>query len=154
MDIFDDLVGAGADEGPLSSATSTAAVSAGVLVVGEVAPTGQSLHAEEQVYLRTAGIPQIIFEALDPDTGEIAFQNAEEYRQAMGSLVPVSIDAALAWCGVRVGAVFEAHRAELEEAYLTAVEAAGPRRQPPGPDAVQLRARMPNTTGRDRGQSR
>jgi hypothetical protein len=152
MDIFDDLVGGGADEGPLGSATSAASVSVCVLVVPEKAPTGQSMHVEEMVYQRTASIPQVIFESIDPETGEVAFENEIEFRQAMDSMAPVSINAALAWSTERVGAVFHAHRAELEETFLAALKSAGPTRQAPGADAVQPRARMPHSTGTSRGQ--
>lgn len=147
-DIFDELMG-GADEGPLGNAVSAASASVCVLVVPENAPTGQFMHVEEMVYQRTAGIPQVIFEAVDPDIGDVVFENEPEFRLAMDSLTPVSIDAALAWCGERVGSVFDAYRAELEEAYFAALESAGPTRQAPGVDAVQPRARMPHSTGRE-----
>ncbi|MET4290936.1 hypothetical protein ABIB06_002439 [Bradyrhizobium sp. LB8.2] len=148
-DIFDDLIGGGADEGPLGNTVSAALVSAHVLVVPDKSPTGQCMHVEERVYLRTAGVPQVVFEAVDPDTGEVAFENETQFRLAMDSLTSVSVDTALTWSVERVSAVFDAHRDELEEAYFAGLESAGPRQQAPGADAVQPRARMPHTTGRD-----
>ncbi|MET4065912.1 hypothetical protein ABID58_000686 [Bradyrhizobium sp. S3.2.6] len=141
-DIFADLAGGGADDGPLSNATSAASASVCVLVVPEKAPWGRALHAEEAAYLKSAHIPQAIFESVNLDTGETIFENEMEFRRAMDSLVPVNIDAALTWCGERVGAVYEAHRDEIEAAHIGEVP------QAPGADAVQPRARMPHTTGR------
>ncbi|AWO88231.1 hypothetical protein ABIE85_007103 [Bradyrhizobium diazoefficiens] len=148
-DIFDDLISGSADEGPLGNAVSAALPSVCVLMVPEKAPTGHCMHVEEMVYQRTAGIPQVIFEAVDPDIGEVVFENEPEFRLAMDSLTPVSVDAALAWCRGRIGAVFDAHRVELEEAYFAALESTGPTRRAPGADAVQPRARMPHSTGRE-----
>lgn len=146
-DIFDALISGGTDEGPLGNAASAA--SAGVLVVPEKSPAGQCMHVEELVYQRTARVPQVIFEAVDPDTGEVAFENEKEFRIAMDSLTPVSVDSALAWSGERLSAAFDAHRPELEGAYFAGLESAGPRQKAPGDDAVQPRARMPHTTGRE-----
>lgn len=152
MDIFDDLIG-GADEGPLGSAATSAATGASVLIVGEKAPSGQSLHVEERVFLKTVSIPQVAFEAEDPDSGTIVFENEIEFRQAMDSMAPVSVDAALAWSAERVGAVFEVHRPEMEAAYLGAIETAGEARKAPGADAAPvIWKRPPHSTGRDRGQ--
>lgn len=144
-DIFEELCG-GADEGPLGNATSVQA--GGVLVVGERAPNGQALEVEEMVFLRTAGIPQVVFESADPETDEAIFDNEPEFRAAMGSLTPVTVDAALAWCGERVGAVYAAYREEIDAANTGEVA------KPPGADAVQPRARMPHSTGTQRGQNR
>ncbi|MGY2931829.1 hypothetical protein ACVWZ6_001431 [Bradyrhizobium sp. GM6.1] len=83
-DIFDDLISGGADEGPLGNTVSAALVSAHVLVVPDKSPTGQCMHVEERVYLRTAAIPQVVFEAVDPDTGELAFENETEFRLGDG----------------------------------------------------------------------
>lgn len=145
-DIFDDLIGGGADEGPLGNATTVQA--GGVLVVSERAPSGQALEVEEMVFLRTAGIPQVVFESADPETDEAIFDNEPEFRAAMGSLTPVTVDAALAWCGERVGAVYAAYREEIDAANT------GEAAKPPGADAVQPRARMPHSTGTRRGQDR
>ncbi|OSI70871.1 hypothetical protein [Bradyrhizobium canariense] len=152
-DIFDDLIGGGADA-PLGNATPAASTPVNVLVVPEKAPTGQSMHVEEMVYRRSANVPQVIFESVDPDTAEVTFDNSEEWRRAMHSLTPVSVEDALAWFSEHVGAVYEAHRTELAEAYFAAIETVGPARQAPGSSAVQARARMPHSTGRDRGQKR
>jgi|GEM_PF-5305386 hypothetical protein len=145
-DIFDDLVG-GADEGPLGNAASAAA-NVSVLVVAEKAPTGQALHVEEAVFLKTAHVPQVIFDTVDSDTGEVVFGNELEFRKAMGAFAPVTVDAALAWCGERVGAVYDAHREEIDAANAGVMDAA------PGANAVLRRAWMPHTTGRNRGQTR
>lgn len=147
MDIFEELMGGGADESPLGNATS-AAQAGGVLVVSERAPSGQALHVEEKVFLRTAALPQVVFESADPETDEAIFDNEAEFRVAMGSLTPVTVDAALAWCGERVGAVYAAYREEIDAANTGEVA------QPPGAVAVQPRAKMPHSTGRDRGQNR
>jgi hypothetical protein len=148
MDLWDELAGGGADEGPLGNATSAATTRGGILVVGERAPWGQALHAEEAAYLKSAHIPQVIFETADPNTGEPIFENEIDFKRAMDSLMPVTIETALAWSSERAGAVYAAHRDEIEAANI------GERPVAPGPDVVQPRARMPHSTGRIRGQRR
>lgn len=143
-DVFDDLIGGGADEGPLGNATTVQA--GGCLVVGEKALSGHALHASERVYLKAAHIPQVVFEGTDHETGDTNFDNEMEFRVAMGSLMPVTIEAACAWSAERVGAIFEAHREELTAAEIGEVA------RPPGADAVQPRARMPHSTGTSRNQ--
>ncbi|WP_369720072.1 hypothetical protein AB8Z38_23005 [Bradyrhizobium sp. LLZ17] len=148
VDIFEELIGGGGGENPLGHATSAAPASVGVLVVPEKAPWGQALHVEEMVYLRTADIPQVVFESEDSDSFETVFANEMEFRLAMASLTRVTVEAALAWTGERVGAVYAAHREEIDAAAIGAIV------QPPGADTVPRRAKMPHSTGRDRGQKR
>ncbi|MCK1346027.1 hypothetical protein [Bradyrhizobium sp. CW11] len=149
MDVFEELAGGGgAVEAPLGHATSAASASASVLVVPEKAPSGQALHVEEMVFLRTVRIPQVVFESVDQDSNENVFDNEMEFRHAMDLLSPVSIEAALAWSGERVGPVYAAHREEIDAAN------AGQTTQSPGVGAIAPRAKMPHSTGRDRGQKK
>ncbi|MET4045348.1 hypothetical protein ABIC03_007080 [Bradyrhizobium sp. RT6a] len=148
MDVFEELAGGGSDEAPLGQATSAASASASVLVVPEKAPSGQALHVEEMVFLRTGRIPQVVFESVDQDSNETIFDNEMEFRRAMDSLSPVIVEAALAWSGERVGPIYAAHREEIDAAN------AGQTTQSPGVGAIAPRAKMPHSTGRDRGQKR
>jgi hypothetical protein len=141
-DIFDDIMG-GADEGPL---TQTAAPRGGILVVAEKAAWAPAMHISEAVYRHTAHIPQVVFESVDPDTGETIFDNELDFRRAMDSLTSVSVEAAMAWSAERVGAVFEAHHEELQAAEIGEVPAA------PGPGAVPTRTRKPHSTGHVRNR--
>ncbi|QOZ79923.1 hypothetical protein XH83_33810 [Bradyrhizobium sp. CCBAU 53351] len=148
-DLFDEM--AGGDDLPLGSGPDV--TQAGILIVAAKAPHGSALHAEERAHLASVHIPMVVFEAVDPTTGEVTFGNASEFQEAMGSLLPPSIDEAIAWSTERLVEIFEAHREAVEAAELDAAVRA-PNMPAPGAGFVTSRARMPHSTGRDRGQKR
>ncbi|MCG2628842.1 hypothetical protein L6654_19585 [Bradyrhizobium sp. WYCCWR 13023] len=148
-DIFD--VMAGGDDFLAGGVAPVAR--AGVLIVAEKAPHGSALHPEERAHLASVHIPMVVFEVVDPTTGEVSFGNASEFQKAMGTLAPPSIDAALRWSTERLGAVYEAYREEIERAELDAAVKA-PNMAAPGAGFVMTRAKPKHSTGRNRGQDR